>query len=512
MTRKQGWVLVTLLLGVFMGALDIFIIAPALQAIQEGLQIAPRLVTWSFTAYTLVLVITQPLVAKLSDLYGRRWLYVACVVLFGAGSLLCAVSTSFAPFVLGRCIQAIGAGGVLPVASAVIADVFPEERRGMALGLVASMWGFAFLIGSPIGSVLTLGLHVGNLTTDWHTIFLVNLPFAAIIAWLAMRYLPTQSLRRRANIPFDWNGLLLLGSALFLLIFGLTQINFTNFRLDFTNEAALPFVLLALFLLLAFWLNETHTVDPIVDVRTFRQRQLVVTMSLSVTAGIITSSVVYVPQLVESTLRLHVGYGGLFLLATAVALFIGTFGVGRLIDRYGSRTMMLAGSATCAIGFGLLLLVGRNGPSSLAVLGLLVALMLVGLGLSAFVGTPLRYIVANEAPPNRRAASLSVLTVCNSIGQTMVLPLGGAFIASATVQAGQSGEAQIFAGTHAFYLLVLGIVLLAALLTTLLKSRQAELADRQSRQQAQAAHTTHAATSSLAPTAPNERQPAMSSR
>lgn len=500
MSRKQVWVLVTLLLGVFMGALDIFIVSPALAAIQAGLAISPRLITWSITAYTLGLVVTQPFVAKLSDRSGRRWVYVACVALFGAGSLLCAVAPSFGPFIVGRCLQAVGAGGILPVASAVIGDVFPAARRGMALGIVASVWGLAFLIGPPIGALLTSGLHIGGTTTSWHTIFLVNLPLAVVIALLAIRWLPTRARRLRANLPFDWNGLILLGTALFLLVFGLTQMDFTNLSANFSNEAALPFVVLALALLVAFGLNETQAADPIVDVRLFGRRQLIITMCLSVAAGIITSSVVFVPQLMESALHLRTGVGGYYLVAVALPLFFGTPSVGRMIDRYGSRVMMNAGGILCALGFALLLAAGRNSW------GLVLALLLIGLGLSTFVGTPLRYIVTNEARSDRRAASLAVLTVCNSVGQTIVLPLGGAFLANAASQGDNLGTYQ---GTHAFYLLVLGIVLAAAALSFGLKSRQAERASLRIPQ-----HQANKATNEVIidAAARPEAQPVMSSR
>ena len=510
MSRKQVGILVTLLLGVLMGALDIFIVAPALGAIQVGLQTSARLVTWSFTAYTLVLVVTQPFVAKLSDRSGRRWVYVGCVMLFGAGSALCAVATSFAPFILGRAIQAIGAGGILPVASAVIGDVFPKERRGTMLGIVASVWGLAFLVGPPIGAVLTSGvIHVGSATSSWHTIFLVNLPLVAVVAVLAMRVLPTRAVLRRANLPFDWNGVLLLGTALFLLIFGLTQVNFTNVGANFANEAAAPFLLLALFLFLAFWLNELRAADPIVDVRLFGRRQLIITMCLSVAAGIITSSVVFVPQLVESALHLKAGLGGYYLVAIAVPLFGATPRVGKMIDRYGSRLILNTGGIVSALGFALLIVEGHNA------FGLIAAMVLIGLGLSTLVGTPLRYIVTNESPADQRAASLSVLTVCNSIGQTIVLPLGGAFIATATAHAvTQANDATTLHATHAFYLLVLGIVLVAAGLTFLLKSRQAEQITLHMRHGATITpkSATMPAPLASAAAAQSEAQPAMSSR
>lgn len=462
MTRKQVWILVTLLLGTFMGALDIFVVAPALATIQVGLHTTPRLITWAFTAYTLVLVVSQPFVAKLSDLYGRRWVYLACVALFGAGSALCATSSDFAPFIIGRAVQALGAGGIIPVASAVIADTFPEARRGRTLAYVGTTFGLAFILGPLIGTWLTGGAHLGSIVTDWHAIFVVNLPIAAAIILLGWRVLPDAAPMLRADLPFDARGMLLLASALFFLIFGLSQLDFSSLGINFTNEAALPFILFALFLFVPFLVTERYAADPIVDVRAFSRRQLVIAMCLSFGGGIITSSVVYVPQLVENIAGLKAGAGGYYLVYVAITLFLGTPLVGRMIDRYGARAVMLFGGLTSVVAFALLLLAGRNLTT------IVVALLLLGLGLSTFVGTPLRYIVLNEAAPERRAASLAVLTVCSSVGQTVILPLGGALIASSI-----GGDATSM-GIHRYYVVVLVIVTAATLLIPMLKSRQAE--------------------------------------
>lgn len=493
MSRKQVWILITLLLGVFMGALDIFIVAPALSAIQAGLHISPRLITWSFSTYTLVLVVTQPLTATLSDRLGRRWIYVACVLLFGCGSALCALATAFPLFIVGRCVQALGAGGVIPVASAVIADIFPEEKRGAALGIVGSVFGLAFILGPIMGAVLTQGAHLGGITTTWHAIFVVNLPLVALIAVLAARLLPEEATAQSVR-AFDWSGALLLGAALFFLVFGLTQLNFSDFATNIRNEAALPFVLLGIFFLVPYWLHEARTPSPMVDTRIFRRRQVIIAMLLSLCGGIVTTSIVYVPQLLENTFHLKPGAGGLYLVFVAVTLTLGTPIVGRLIDRIGSRAVMRSGTLVSVAAFALLLFADQN-PALLAL-----ALLLIGFGLATFVGAPLRYIIINEVLPQRRAASISVLTVCSSLGQTIVLPLGGALISSVLASA-HSAPSQANGNIMAirgFYALIVLILIGAASLTLGLKTRQQELADRTLRHNSPARrsrfvpHPTHA--------------------
>ena len=119
----------TLGLGVFAGALDLGVLSPALPAIAHAFGIAPRDVAWSFTLYLLANVASIPIATKLSDEYGRRNVYIACLGVFAAGSVLAIVSPSFAVFLIARAVQAAGAGGIFPVAAAAIADRVPMERR-----------------------------------------------------------------------------------------------------------------------------------------------------------------------------------------------------------------------------------------------------------------------------------------------------------------------------------------------------------------------------------------------
>lgn len=463
MNRKTSLILVTLLLGVFMGALDIFIVVPALSAIQSGLHISDRLVTWTLTSYTLVLVISQPFISKLSDMYGRRWIYVSCVAIFAIGSLLCAISPSFPLFIGGRIIQAIGAGGVIPVANAVVADVFPAHRRGAALGIVGSFFGLAFIIGPILGTVLTSGQHIGPIITDWHAIFTVNLPLAALIIILGVQVLPVHSPGTRIRLPFDWNGAALLAIALLLLILGLSQINFTSFAANLRNESALPLVMLGLAMFVPFWINEHLVSDPLIDPYVFSRRQIVIALALNIIAGVTTSSIAFAPRLIENTLHLPANHGGVYLVAVAVMLTFGTPTVGRLIDRSGPRNVLILGSAVTAVAFSLLI---ASGGSQFWII---IALLLIGFGLSTFVGTPLRYIVVNEVPASQRAASLSVLSICNSIGQTIILPLGGALLSSrlASVAPADVAERRLITigAIHTYYgiviLIVFGAILLA---------------------------------------------------
>ena len=155
--KQRNQTLGVLFVGVLMGALDIAIIGPAMPAIEAEFGLNPRQLPWLFSIYVLMQMISTPLMAKLSDFYGRRAIYILDVAIFLIGSIVVAASHGSGLWLMllaGRAIQGLGAGGIFPVASAVIGDTFPPDKRGRALGLIGAVFGLAFLIGPVIGGLL----------------------------------------------------------------------------------------------------------------------------------------------------------------------------------------------------------------------------------------------------------------------------------------------------------------------------------------------------------------------
>ena len=211
---KRNRILIVLFVGVLMGALDIAIVGPALPAIQKHFGVDDRHLAWMFSIYVLFFMVGTPLMAKLSDRFGRRAIYVLDVVLFGLGSLLVALSPSFVTILIGRAVQGFGAGGIFPVASAVIGDTFPAERRGSALGLIGAVFGIAFLIGPVLGGVL--------LPFGWTWLFLINLPVALGVVAASLHLLPDATSAQR--LPLDWPGMAVLTILLASLAYGINQL------------------------------------------------------------------------------------------------------------------------------------------------------------------------------------------------------------------------------------------------------------------------------------------------
>jgi len=454
-TRNQ--VLLVLFLGVLMGALDIAIVAPALPSIQKFFGVGDRALTWVFTIYVLFNLIGTPLMAKLSDTFGRRTIYILDVILFALGSLVVSLSPQnmFTVLLIGRSLQGLGAGGIFPVASAVIGDTFPPEKRGSALGLIGAVFGLAFLVGPILGGIILT-------ITGWQWLFIINLPVAAVVIFMGVRLLPTT--RPETRHAFDWAGMLTLGVMLTALAYGLNQIDTQNFLGSLSSFNVWPFLIAAVILLFIFPSIERRAQDPVLHMRLFGTRQAVLASFLSAGAGLGEVGMVFMPALAVAAMPAIVNKhtASYLLMPVVLAMAVGSPLVGRILDKLGSKVVVSAGTALLAIG---MLMLSNSGFTSVLWLFILAG-AIIGLGLSALLGAPVRYIMLNEAPASDRTAAQGAITLFTSIGQLMSSALVGAVAASA------GGGVK---GYGAAYLVIGVIAVIMVLLTLGLKNRQQEL-------------------------------------
>jgi len=403
-----------------MGALDIAIVAPALPAIQRFFGVGDRALTWTFSIYVLFNLIGTPLMAKLSDRFGRRSIYILDVILFGLGSLVVAISPAnlFSSLLVGRALQGFGAGGIFPVASAVIGDTFPAEKRGGALGLIGAVFGLAFLIGPILGGVIMT-------LASWQWLFIVNLPIAVVVIFMSWRLLPSGHPADRR--PFDWAGMLSLGLLLSAFAYGLNQINTSNFLGSLASFGVWPFLLAAVILLVIFIKIEGQAHDPVLRLSIFSSRQSALASALSAGAGIGEVSMVFIPALAVAALPGVVDKhtASYLLMPVVLALAVGSPLVGRLLDKFGSKVVVTAGTVLLALGALML------GLWNSALWMFITSGVTIGLGLSALLGAPVRYIMLNEAPQSERTSAQGAIAIFTSIGQLISSALVGAIAASA---------------------------------------------------------------------------------
>ncbi len=447
--RSTVPLLVTLGLGVFAGALDLGVLSPALPALGAQFGVGPRELAWVFTLYLLANVVAIPVMTKLADRNGRRPIYILCVSIFAAGSVLAIAAPSFPVFLVARAIQAIGAGGIFPVATAAIADRVPLERRGAALGLVAATWGLAAVIGPVVGGLIT---HY----VSWHWVFAINIPLALVVIWLARTHVPATAAHARG--PLDVAGIVSLALGLLALMALLTRLYVVDDVID--NALAWSYVVVMVLGLGLFVPIERRAAQPVIAPTLFTDRQLVVTYALEVLIGVLEGSLFFIPAALVAAEHLsYAAAGGVA--ALGAFCFVAVIPLaGRALDALGSRAVLAVGTTLTAAG----LLIFALGFANLWVA--LLAMLVAGTGFGALLGAPTRYIVTSRVNASQRASAVGLLSIMLIIGQIIGGSLGGGVASS-------HGTDPVV-GYRFAYLVFAGVALVTTLLTAALASRDAE--------------------------------------
>ncbi len=446
-------VMALLFVGVLMGALDLAIIGPALPAIQADFDMNTRQLAWLFNLYVLSNLVGSPLLAKMSDRYGRRRIYVLSVSGFALGSLFLVLAPGVEFLLFARAVQGFGAAGIFPVAAAVIGDTFPPEKRGGALGLIGAVFGLAFLIGPVLGGIL--------LRWSWHWLFLINLPIAALLIWQAVKLLPGSGAAEPR--PFDWAGAAVLSIALVTLAVAVTNLDSSRLAASLASTAVWPFLLVTLVGLPLFWRVEQRAADPIVRPSFFASKQLRLTVSIALGVGTVESGSVFFPALAVVGIGVTESTAAWLLLPSVLAMTIAAPVVGRLLDRTGSRVIVLFG-LTCVLA-GLLIYAQFSMSIAVFIIGGIIG----GLGLASLLGAPFRYIMLQEARAEDRAASQGLLNVFMAVGQL----LGAAIVGG--VAASRGGGAAGYQAAFMTLAVLTGALLFVAVA---LKSRRVEESER----------------------------------
>lgn len=432
-----GLIMVIYLCGIFMGAIDTSVVTPARTVIQNGLGVGDQTGIWMITIYTLAYASSIPIMGKLADRLGRKTIYLICIILFGTGSLLAGLSQyigHFGFFLMARAIQAIGGGGIMPIASAEFGTTFPEDKRGMALGMVGGVYGIATVVGGSLGSAILGAFGLQN----WGFIFFINIPISLFIIICGFIFLPNTKIDDVK--PIDKWGTLFLVMMILSLLYGLRNIDFFNFVKSFTSTDVYPFLIIFIVLLPFFIFAEKKAADPIMNLDYFREAPIVITLIISFITGVIMMGMVFVPQFAENALRMQQGSGGYFVMVLGIFAGVGAPVSGRLIDRYGPKLIMGAGFLLSIIGSLFLVLITTSYPNLLTVA---ICLILIGLGMGFTMGTPLNYMMLDNTKKADSNSALATLSLIRSVGTAIAPAVMVGFIAHAGVTAEANITAQL---------------------------------------------------------------------
>ncbi|RLT21116.1 MAG: MFS transporter [Chloroflexi bacterium] len=439
--RERNRLLLVLFIGVLMAALDIAVTGPALPAIraQFGMDVATA--SWIFGIYIVANLVASPLLAKASDRFGRRTSFLASVVLFGIGSIIVATAVDVTMLLIGRAIQGFGAGGIFPVATAVVGDVFPVEQRGRALGMIGAVFGIAFLLGPIIGGVLLL--------FGWQWLFWVNVPIMLLIIGLGVRLLPTGG--GNAGGAFDWLGSIVLSTILILSALVLQGVGDLVKQGGSLSTAMIGMIAAVIVLLPVFVWAERRAADPVVQMALFDRRQVIVILAFAFGAGMAEAVTLYLPSLLVSAHGMNESAASFQLIPLVLAMAVASPLSGRVLDKQGAKPVVLGGVALMAAG---LLVLGVM-PRDMTMYYLFSVLF--GFGIAVLLGASLRYMMLGETEPSQRAPAQAILTIVISVGQMIGAALMGAVAVSQVDTTAGYALAMVVTAGVMLALLVVGI-------------------------------------------------------
>ncbi|HEY8523613.1 MAG TPA: MDR family MFS transporter [Acidimicrobiales bacterium] len=403
-----------LMLGMLLAAIDQTIVATALPTIVGDLGGLDHL-AWVVTAYLLTETVSTPLWGKLGDLYGRKRLFQAAIVVFLAGSVLAGVSGDMLQLIVFRGIQGAGAGGLIVLAQAIIADIVSPRERGRYMGLFGAVFGAASVIGPLTGGFIT-----DHLT--WRWVFYVNVPLAAIALVVTSAVLPASPRRSQAKV--DWLGITLLASAItcFVLLTTWGGAEYAWGSPVIVGLGVASAVLTALFVAV-----ERRAAEPALPLGLFRMRTFTIASVVGLIVGVgMYGAATYLPTLLQVANGVSASNSGLLLTPLMLGLLGASTLSGQIITRTGRyRRFPIVGTALATLGMFLLSTLDTDSArwessAYMAVLG-------IGLGFTMQV---IILATQNETPAEYLGVATSTVTFFRTVGGSVGVAIFGALFSS----------------------------------------------------------------------------------
>jgi EmrB/QacA subfamily drug resistance transporter len=412
--RALATVFAALMLGMFLAALDQTIVSTALPTIVGDLGGLSHL-SWVVTSYLLASTVSTPIYGKLGDMYGRKPVFLAAIVIFLAGSMLAGLSQSMDQLIAFRFLQGAGAGGLMVTAQAIIGDIVPPRERGRYIGLIGGVFAVASVAGPLLG-----GFFVDQIS--WRWVFYVNMPVGLIAILIVIFKLQLRTPHNRHRI--DYLGATLLSGGVGALIL-LTS--WGGVEYGWGSATIIGLGVLGVVLLAGFLWQERRAQEPIVPLTLFRSRIFNLASGMGATIGMaMFGAIVFIPLYLQLVYGSSATKSGLQMLPLMLGLLTAAILSGRAISRLGRYRMFpIAGTATLVAGMFLLSRLGPDTAQWLASLYMLVVGVGIGLVMQVLV-----LVVQNDAEPEHIGVATATATFFRSMGGSFGVAIFGAIFAA----------------------------------------------------------------------------------
>jgi len=407
--RQILTILSGLVLGMFLAALDQTIVSTAIKTIGNDLHDL-QAQAWVTTAFLITSTIAAPLFGKLSDIYGRKRLFMLAIVIFVAGSALCGLATSMYELAGFRAFQGIGAGGIMPLALAVIGDIIPPRQRARYQGYMMATFASASVLGPVLGGLLA-GTNDFLGIAGWRLIFYINVPIAIVALIVIARVLKLDYVRRQRRI--DWWGSVLLAVGLVPLLVVAEQ----GQAWGWTSARSFAcYLLAAAGLALFVWVQQRMGDDALLPLRLFRSPTFsVASAQVTIIGMAMFGGLSVIPLYLQIVKGASPTKSGLLLLPLVGGLMLASLGAGRMVARTGHyKIFPVVGSVLMLAGMGLLITTGADTP--LWHTDVFMAIFGVGLGLNM---QSLVLAMQNAVPAKDMGVASAASSFFRSVGGTL---------------------------------------------------------------------------------------------
>ena len=401
---------ISITFGTLMGTIDSSIVNVAVPHLRGALGATVQEITWVTTGFAIASVIVMPLTAFLGRFFGQKRVYMAALMLFVAGSLLCALARSLPAMVIARVVQGLGAGALQPTEQAILRQTFPPEEQGMAMAL----FGIAVVLGPAFGPTLG-GYIVDNYSWPW--IFFINLPVGALALFMVSRFVYEAEDIRRANQEqaekqrghIDWLGIALLSVCLVTLQYVLEE----GSSKDWFDSSVIRVCCCVSFVtLLAFIWRELTAIAPVVDLSLFKDEVFLSgTLIGAVMFAMLMSLTFLLPLFMQEMLGFTATQAGIALMPRSLIMMVCMPVVGRLYNKISPRLFIAFG--ICLFVYSAYLMSHYTlATTSGAVVGVL---LMQGVAFSCLF-IPLTTIALSQVPRRKMSDATGLNSLIRQIG------------------------------------------------------------------------------------------------